>query len=536
MTIRGYLGIDLGTQGVSVIVTDESTRVLAAGDAPYEMVEGLADDCYEQRPADWERGVASATAAAAGELARTNRSVEILAIGISGQMHGEVLADRDGRPLAPVRLWCDSRNEAEGEELTERLGVKCPKRLTAARWLWTIRNRPDLAERVASLTTPGGWLAWRLTGSRRLGIGDASGMFPIQQAALDYDRRLLAIFDAAVADAGVSRVPPLVSLLPEVRVAGGDGGSLSADGLALLGGGLDRTGSGLLLTAGIPVGPAEGDQPAALAGSLIASPGMVAMSFGTSVCANSVGDRSFQGVSRSIDHFCAPDGRPINMAWLRNGTTWMNRVVEMAGGPNLSDAFAAVMPLLLAADDDCGGIASLPFMDDEPGLGVSRGGTGLVVGLDDRSATPGNLAKAALLATVFNLRLAGEPLESQGFPRTEIVLSGGLVRTPALGQLIADAFDTPVTILDAASEGSAYGAILLARYRAERLAAAAGVREGAPAGPGGDWPTFLASHAAGSPKRFQPRRPSVTVLGKAYERHRRLVALHAALDAALHGT
>jgi sugar (pentulose or hexulose) kinase len=533
MTIRGYLGIDLGTQGVSVIVTDESTRVLASGDASYEMVEGLADDCYEQRPADWERGVAAATAAAAAKLAQTDRSVEILAIGISGQMHGEVLTDETGAVLAPARLWCDSRNEAEGDELTERLGVKCPKRLTAARWLWTIRNRPDLAARAAGLTTPGGWLASRLTGSRRLGIGDAAGMFPIQQATLDYDRRLLAIFDGAVGDAGVSRVPSLAALLPEVRVAGGDGGSLSAAGLALLGGGLSGTGSCLRLKAGLPVAPAEGDQPAALAGSLIASPGMVAMSFGTSVCANSVGDRSFRGVSRSIDHFCAPDGRPINMVWLRNGTTWMNRAVEMVGGPELSDAFATVMPLLLAADDDCGGIASLPFMDDEPGLGVSRGGTGLFVGLDDRSATPGNLAKAALLATVFNLRLAGEPLEAQGFPRTEIVLSGGLVRTPALGQLIADSFDTPVSILDAASEGSAYGAILLAKYRAESLAASPAAREESLTR-GGDWPAFLASHAAGSPTRFQPRAPAVAVLGRSYERHRRLVALHAALDAALH--
>ena len=141
---------------------------------------------------------------------------------------------------------------------------------------------------------------------------------------------------------------------------------------------LDAHGASVLgLPTGIPVAPAEGDQPAALAGSLIGAPGMVSMSFGTSVVANSVGDRAFQGIARGIDHFCAPDGRPINMVWLRNGTTAMNTVVEMFGkvnGSGRGDGFAAVMPQVLAAPDDCGGLLALPFMDDEPGLGVSRGG------------------------------------------------------------------------------------------------------------------------------------------------------------------
>jgi len=194
--------------------------------------------------------------------------------------------------------------------------------MTAARWLWTIRQRPQEAAATARLTTPAGWIAHRLTGGWTLGIGDAAGMFPIDQATLDYDRRLLADFDALVARSvpGV-RVLPLAALLPDVRCAGADGGVLDAHGAALLG-----------LPAGVPVAPAEGDQPAALAGSLIAAAGTVSMSFGTSVVANSVGDRPFQGVSRAIDHFCAPDGKPINMVWLRNGTTPLNTVVGMFGG------------------------------------------------------------------------------------------------------------------------------------------------------------------------------------------------------------
>jgi sugar (pentulose or hexulose) kinase len=509
MRVPGYLGIDAGTQGLTAIFADESLRVLAHGDGAYDMVPGLAPECYEQRPGDWERALAAAMADLRRKLAGVE--MEVRAVGISGQMHGEVLADGAGAALGPARLWCDGRNEAEGHELTELFGVKVPKRLTVARWLWTIRNRPELAARVARITTPSGWLAHLLTGTWSLGIGDASGMFPMAPKGLDYDARLLADFDALVARLPTApRVPPFRDLLPEVRVAGGDGGILDARGAALLG-----------LPQGIPVAPAEGDQPAALAGSLIGSPGMVSVSFGTSVCANAVGDRPFQGVDRGIDHFRAVDGRPINMVFLRNGTTAMNAVVEMFGtmnGGGRGEAFAALMPLVLAAADDCGGLAALPFMDDEPGLGVSRGGSACLVGINAAGATPGNAAKAMLLATMFNLRIGGDALEAQGFPRSEIVLTGGLAKTPALGQLLADVFATPVVVPAAAVEGTAYGAALLAKYRDASLTGKA------PA-----WPDFLAAHASGTPTRFTPHPASVATLARGCDRHRALVALHAQL-------
>ncbi len=512
MKRTGFLGIDAGTQGLSVIFTDDDMKILAAGEAGYEMVPGLAGDCYEQDPADWERALGAAMHDLRAKLAALGIEPDVRAIGICGQMHGEVLADDLGRSLGPARLWCDGRNEAEGHELTERLGVKCPKRITSARWLWTIRNRPELAAKATHLTTPAGWLAQRLTGGWNLGIGDAAGMFPIDQATLDYDATLLADFDALVhAAAGGRGIRRLGDLLPHVRRAGQDGGSLDGHGATLLG-----------LPAGIPVAPAEGDQPAALTGSLIGAAGTVSMSFGTSVVANAVGDRPFTGIARSVDHFCAPDGKPINMVWLRNGTTALNAIVEMFGrvaGGSRGDGFAAVVPQLLAAPDDCGGLVALPFMDDEPGLGVSRGGSACVVGLNERNATPGNVAKAMLLATMFDLRLGSEPLDDQHFPRNEIVLSGGLAKTPALGQLLADVFNAPVVILDGAAEGTAWGAALMAKYRALALA-----------GRAPDWAAFLASHASGTPTRFTPRAATVRILTDRYARHRRLVELHGHLE------
>ncbi len=508
MKTQGYLGIDIGTQGLSVIFTDDELRIRASGEAAYDMVPGLDPECYEQQPADWEAALAAAMADLRRKLAALGVAMEVLAIGISGQMHGEVLTDAFGQPVGPARLWCDGRNESEGHELTERLGAKCPKRMTAVRWLWTIRHRPAVAAGVSHITTPAGWIARRLTGQWTLGIGDAAGMFPIDQTTLDYDQRMLSEFDtlanaAAATSLPTGGLPRLVELLPAVRKAGEDGGVLDSHGAALLG-----------LPSGVPVAPAEGDQPAALAGSLIAAPGQVSMSFGTSVVANSVGDRAFVGISRAIDHFCAPDGRPINMVWLRNGTTAMNMVVKMFGGD-----FAAIMPQVLTAADDCGGLLALPFMDDEPGLGVSCGGTALVIGMNDNSATPGNAVKAMLLATIFNLRLGSEELDRQGYPRTEIILSGGLVKTPQLGQLVADAFHTPVTILAGGEEGTAWGAALMAKFRAERLA-----------GRTGSWAGFLADHPSGTPTRFTPRPTAVAALTGLFARYRHLVALHGQLE------
>lgn len=515
MKTHGYLGIDIGTQGLSAIFTDESMRILATGDGDYAMVPGLPPDCQEQLPGDWERALAAAMLALRKRLSAAGVEFEIRAIGISGQMHGEVLLDSAGVPLAAVRLWCDGRNEGEGHELTRTLDTKVPKRMTAARWLWTIRNQPEKAVRTARLTTPAGWIAHVLTGGFTLGIGDAAGMFPIDQATLDFDVRRLSEFDALVARTcrGAS-VKPLRDLLPEVRRAGDDGGTLNARGAELLG-----------LPQGIPVAAAEGDQPAALAGSLIAAAGTVSMSFGTSVVANSVGDRAFQGVDRAIDHFCAPDGKPINMVWLRNGTTAMNTIVELVGGGHgdgRGDAFAAVMPQVLAAADDCGGLQALSFMEDEPGAGVSRGGTALVIGLNDRNATPGNVAKAMLLATIFNLRMGSEGLDGQGFPRREIVLSGGITKTPELAQLLADAFRAPVTILAGAAEGTAWGAALMAKYRDRCLT-----------GRQGDWQSFLAGHAVDGARRFVPRAAAAAALDRMYARHKRLVALQPQLDAAV---
>ena len=495
--IKGYLGIDAGTQGLSVIFCDQELKVLAVGEGEYQMLPGLESGCYEQNPGDWETALSHACEQLASRLSKKSIEMEVLAIGISGQMHGEVLADEKGNCLGPARLWCDFRNQAEGDELTEALGVKMPKRITSARWLWTTRNRSDVALAAKHITTPSGWISYCLTGNWNLGIGDAAGMFPIDGKTLDYDQERLTKYESLID----TPFPKLGEMLPKVLRAGQSAGRLNTRGAKLLG-----------LNEGIPVAPAEGDQPAALAGSLIGSAGMVSVSFGTSVCANSVGDRPFQGVSDAVDHFCAPDGKPINMVWLRNGTTYMNGLVEMFGKMTPGkDAFAQVMPQVLKADADCGGLLAFPFMDDEPGLGVSQGGLASLNGLTAENATPGNVVKAALLATIYNLRFGSEVLDQQGYPREQIILSGGLTRTPELGQTLADVFRVPVRLLESADEGTAWGAALLARYHFETEISETGTPM--------DWSNFLSSLNSDHGREFQPSDQEAGKYDQAYKNY-----------------
>ena len=532
--IPGYIGIDNGTQGLSIIFTDESLHVLASGESSYDMVPDLPEGCYEQRTTDWDAALEDAMNQVREKL--LPKKLDVLGIGISGQMHGQVLCNEEGKSICSVRLWCDARNQEEGDELTDLFQVKIPKRCTVARWLWTIRNQPERATQVRHMTTPAGWISYRLTGKWTLGIGDASGMFPIDQATLTYDRRHLKAFDELVRSESEKSndvsFPILESILPAVACAGQDAGTLSEDGAKLLGFGSHLTSSGIA----VPVAGAEGDQPAAMAGSLIGRAGQVSCSFGTSVCANSVGSHAFQGVSPAVDHFCAHDGKPINMVWLRCGTTFMNTIVTCMGGGRSKDdltssssAFDEIMPLVVQAPPDCGGLIAMPFMDDEPGLSVHQGGTAMIMGWNNENAqNTGNAAKASLLATMFNLKRGSAVLDDQGYPRTELILTGGLVRTPGCAQILADVFGTPVTLLESADEGSCWGAAVMAKFRSLNYL------EGNRSADGGayrdDWPTFLESVQPKGRRRYEPDPEAVPIYQDTYRRYTKLLELQPQLN------
>jgi sugar (pentulose or hexulose) kinase len=321
---------------------------------------------------------------------------------------------------------------------------------------------------------------------------------------------MLTLFDGIVNN---PKIGSIRSLLPTIKKAGEEAGSLNETGARLLG----------IRATGIPVAAAEGDQVAALAGSLIGKAGTISCCFGTSVCANVIGDKMFCGVSNAIDHFCAADGKPINMVWLRNGTTFLNAIISSYGGLlkicgcNIENNFEAVMPLMIEAPDDCGGILALPFMYDEPGLDVVHGGSAVLLGFSETNNTVGNIAKAALLSIMFNLKIGCEILNAQGYPRDEIILTGGLTKTPACGQILANVFNTPVTLLESSEEGSSWGAAVMAKYRHDTILHGTTTK---------DWSTFLESiPKQGRKIRFMPVKASVAIYESLFVKYRKLLQL-----------
>ena len=602
-----HLGIDVGTQGLTALLaTDEAVastdatantssksfrmKVLAIGEASYGFVPGLAKDCYEQNPQDWEDALLKALKQIQTKLVEKKLSVTVRALCVTGQMHGCVMLDCNGNALGTARLWCDARNQSEADELGKLFGERIPKRMTVARYLWSLRQEPFKTNDCVGLTTPAGYLAHRLTMTRAshqmiynrngatkssldlvLGIGEASGMFPIENG--DYRNDLIQAFDDHVRklfpNRSPNQLPSLRTLLPTVRLAG-DGRKSSGEGPLLLNPTLfakphgDQSQWSLyevkdlfethegIIEAPL-VAPSEGDQPAALVASLVGRHGTISCSFGTSVVANMIGKQVEENKSESIpssssssqvhtfDKFCAVNGQPISMVWLRNGTTFLNEMVDSNGGD-----FEDLLRQALEAPTDCGGLLALPFIDDEPSMGVTRGGTEMILGPSASKRVAGNVVKASLVSVMFNLYLGCQKVEAlearsndtnsiddtSSSPK-EIVLTGGLAKTPATGQILANIFDRPVRLLEAADEGGAWGAALLAKYCYD-CGCRNSIEEELPPHPD-DWLAFLDTIEVQEQRTFSPQKADVGVYRSMLEKYKTLLKLQPQLDKIVNG-
>mmetsp|Transcript_14158 Transcript_14158/g.39610 ORF Transcript_14158/g.39610 Transcript_14158/m.39610 type:complete len:605 (+) Transcript_14158:233-2047(+) len=595
-TVPCYLGIDVGTQGLTALlveccaVQDEtntpsdndgnnvdrersliSPRVVAMGEESYGFVPDLPEGCYEQNPSDWETALVRALEQVTEHTTKHSLVVSVRAICVTGQMHGCVMIGKDGKSIGTARLWCDARNQEEADTLTELFGERVPKRLTAARYLWSLKHQPEASQNCVAITTPAGYIAHRLTSKEEsstpklvLGVGEASGMFPVRGNAAtgecEYRDDWIRVFDDHVQSAIVSSsssssettTRSLADLLPGIRTAG-DVRDHTEQGAVLLNpsvldGWLSEVKSLFACSDKILVAPAEGDQPTALAASLIGEPGMISCSFGTSVVANMVGSRNTGSDSSSsstahlqaVDRFNAVNGQPISMVWLRNGTTFLNRMVESYGGD-----FASLMTQVVEAPTDCGGLLALPFLDDEPGSKVSRGGTAMIVGFDGQRENhqAGNVIKAAILSVMFNLLIGTQQVEAmeetkndgESNTKKEIVLTGGLTKTPETGQILADVFDRPVRLLEASDEGGAWGAALLAKYY-DDCEAQNQRRESERVPPRfDDWLGFLQTIQAKEQQSFVPRVEQVAVYSKMLAKYKKLLQLQPSLDQVMNG-
>jgi sugar (pentulose or hexulose) kinase len=462
---RTSLGIELGSTRIKACLIGPDHTPVATGSHDWEnqLVDGVWT--YEL-DAVWA-GLRASVAALLDDAEQRHgvRPTTVGALGVSAMMHGYLPFDAAGELLTPFRTWRNTSTGRAAGELTDLLGFNIPLRWSIAHFHQAVLDHEPHVPQVDFLTTLAGYVHWRLTGRKVIGVGDASGMFPIDPATGDYDAGMLAQYDEHVA----SRRPGLTlrDLLPEVLTAGADAGTLTAEGAALL----DPTGT---LQAGIPVCPPEGDAGTGMVATHSVAPRTGNVSAGTSIFAMVVLEQPLERVHHEIDVVTTPAGDLVAMVHCNNGASelnaWAGLLGEFAtalGAPAAADdVFGAVFRAALEGDADGGGLLAYNYLSGEPITGLEEGRP-LVVRTPDSRLTLANFARTQIYSAFGTLSLGMQVLAGEGVRLDTMFAHGGMFRTAGVAQrLLAAAIDAPVAVGETAAEGGAWGIAVLAAYRA----------------------------------------------------------------------
>ena len=514
------LGIELGSTRIKASLIAPDSTPLASGSHTWE--NQLEDGVWTYSIDDVERGLAGAYASLAADV-RARHAVglrAVAAMGVSAMMHGYVALDDQGGVLVPFRTWRNNITGAASSALTEALDFPVPQRWSVAHLYQSVLEDQPHLPRLAHLTTLAGYVHWRLTGERVLGVGDASGMFPLDAAGADWDAARVAAFDALVEQRGFPWT--LLGLLPSVLRAGHPAGRLTPDGARLL----DPTG---MLQAGVPLCPPEGDAGTGMVATNAVRPRSGNVSAGTSVFAMVVLERPLARLHPELDLVATPDGSPVAMAHSNNGSSdldaWIGVFGDAAralGHPaGLDDLYGRLLPLALLGDPDAGGLLSVNYVSGEHQTGFTEGRP-LVARSPESTFTLPNLMRAMLFASLCAMRSGLDILTlDEGVAIEGIRGHGGFFRGGDTGQrIMAAALGVPVSLPAAAGEGGAWGMALLAAYMLR-------------ADPGLSLPDYLDERVAatiGAP--IAPDPVDVAGFNAFYARHRKGLAIErAAVDA-----
>ncbi len=463
---RTTLGIELGSTRIKacLIDADDPGTVLAVGSHAWE--NAFVDRTWTYAVDDIWAGVRHAYADLVADVARRHAIAltEVGAIGVSAMMHGYLALDEHGELLTGFRTWRNTHTGAAAAELTELFGVNIPLRWSIAHYRQAMLDGESHLPRVAHLTTLAGYVHTALTGRRVLGVGDASGMFPIAAGSTDYDPALVALFDELTADA-----PSIRTLLPEVLTAGDDAGTLTAEGALLL----DASGA---LRAGAPFCPPEGDAGTGMVATNAVAPRTGNVSAGTSIFAMVVLERPLESLHHELDLVTTPAGDPVAMVHCNNGAS------ELAAWVGLFSRFAEAASIRLDSDQvfdvlfreaaagaaDAGGVLAYNTLAGEPLVGLTEGRP-LVVRSPDSTFTLANMMRAQLYGVFATLALGMRVLEGEKVQLDRMFAHGGMFRTAGVAQrFLAGALATPVAVGETAAEGGAWGVAVLAAYRLHR--------------------------------------------------------------------
>lgn len=461
---KAILGIEFGSTRIKAVLIDENNTPIAQGSHEWEnqLIDGLWTYSIE---AIWN-GVQNCYAdLRANVKAQYDTEIERLAsIGVSAMMHGYMAFNEKEEILAPFRTWRNTNTGAAAAELSKLFNFNIPLRWSISHIYQAILNKEEHVKDITYLTTLAGYIHWQITGKKVLGIGDASGMLPIDSTTKNYCADMVEKFDRLVEPYGYSW--KLNDILPQVLSAGEDAGTLTVEGAKRL----DISDH---LQAGIPVCPPEGDAGTGMVATNAVRKRTGNVSAGTSSFSMIVLDKELSKPYEMIDMVTTPDGSPVAMVHCNNCTSdlnaWVNLFKEyqqLLGIPvDMNEVFGKLYNHALEGDADCGGLISYNYISGEPVTGLAEGRPLFVRSANDKFNLA-NFMRANLYASVGVLKIGNDILFNQEKIKVDRITGhGGLFKTKGVGQrILAAAINSPISVMETAGEGGAWGIALLASY------------------------------------------------------------------------
>lgn len=461
---KAVLGIEFGSTRIKAVLVDENNMPIASGDHDWEnrLENGVwtytlediwtgLQDCYQKMTEDVKEKYGVAVE-------------RLAAIGFSAMMHGYLAFDKEGNLLVPFRTWRNTITQEASEALTKVFNFHVPQRWSIAHLYQAILNGEEHVPQVDFFTTLDGYIHWQLTGEKVLGVGSASGMFPIDSTIKDYDKAMIQKFDELVAPKGFPW--KLEHLLPKVLLAGDKAGVLTQEGAKKL----DPTGT---LQAGCPLCPPEGDAGTGMVATNSVKQRTGNVSAGTSVFAMIVLEKALKRVHEEIDMVTTPSGDAVAMVHCNNCTSdlnaWVNIFKEFAESfgidVDMNKLFGTLYNKALEGDKDCGGLLAYNYFSGEHITGFEEGRP-MFVRTPDSKFSLANFMRANLYTSLGALKVGLDILlKEEEVAIDRITGHGGLFKTKGVGQkILAAAMDATVSVMKTAGEGGAWGIALLASY------------------------------------------------------------------------
>ena len=432
---KAVLGIELGSTRIKAVLIDENHQVIASGSYGWE--NRLENGVWTYRLEDAVTGVRACYSELREEVLKKFGQPlrRVAAIGISGMMHGYLVFDKEGKQLAPFRTWRNTITAPAAKELMELFRFNIPQRWSIAHLYQAILNKESHVPGIDYITTLSGYIHCLLTGQRVMGINEASGMFPYDDDAKDFDAARIDQFDELVRPYGFPWT--LRDILPRVLPAGAQAGVLTTEGAALL----DESGT---LEAGIPLCPPEGDAGTGMVATGAVLPRTGSISAGTSAFSLQVLERPLKNYYPEIDVVATPSGKTVAMAHTNTCTSeidaWVNLIADAAsavGWPvDKNELYPAMYRKALDGDADCSGIIAFNYFAGEPLTGTETGRP-MLVRLPDSKLTIANLMRSQLYGAIATLKIGMDMLAREENVESDRLLGhGGFFKTPGVGQQI----------------------------------------------------------------------------------------------------